>query len=88
MNIKIDTTNKVITIEDSFVSFTDLIAELDKLIPNWKEYKLQGVKHEVQYVPNYIPYYQHPCWIPQVTQCEPGIYTAPTDLITTVTYQN
>lgn len=79
MNIKINTTEKIITIEDSLVSFSELVAELDKLIPNWKEYQLEGVKREISFVP-YPPYYpNYPNWItlvqPWVQPLDMGTYT-------------
>lgn len=47
MNLKIDTINKTITIEDSKVNFEELFKTLNELFPNdeWKKFSL---------IPNYI----------------------------------
>lgn len=71
MTIQINTTEKTITITESDLTFGDLIKQLNKILPEWKEYKLVQT---IQYITNpvYIPYQQyHYDLQPIVTTPEP-----------------
>lgn len=80
MNIKINTTEKSITIEED-VKLSELINTLEALFPNgeWKGYKLQV--QPPYYIQPYIPPYkettapplypwQYPTYCTSVTGCE------------------
>ena len=56
MKITIDTTAKIITVEES-VNIGDLIKELKKILPDYKEFTLVQKETIWQYYP-YYPIYQ------------------------------
>jgi len=56
MKIQIDTTEKTIKVELP-VNMGELEVELDRLLPNWKEYTLIGEPERVPYLPITYPFY-------------------------------
>jgi hypothetical protein len=61
MKIQIDTNNKIIKLEES-IKLDILLNELEKLLPNWKEYTLE-VNTTIYWADPVVPVYpQYPYW--------------------------
>lgn len=72
MNIEINTSTKTLVIKED-ISLGQFLEEIDKILPNWKEYKLKSEVKSVDW--NWYPTYpvtQPPCswktdWLPPFT---------------------